>query len=80
MLETNPKKSILDPLYDENTYLCVETERMVSAGLGADCSLPVAALADLRNGVLSLKKVQLAGKKEVSIKDFNNAYQLIELS
>jgi len=32
------------------------------------------------NGVLSLKKVQLAGKKEVSIKDFNNAYQLIELS
>ena len=32
------------------------------------------------NGVLSLKKVQLAGKKKVSIKDFNNAYQLIELS
>ena len=32
------------------------------------------------NGVLSLKKVQLSGKKEVSIKDFNNAYQLIELS
>ena len=32
------------------------------------------------NGVLSLKKVQLAGKKEVTIKDFNNAYQLIELS
>ena len=32
------------------------------------------------NGVLSLIKVQLAGKKEVSIKDFNNAYQLIELS
>jgi len=32
------------------------------------------------NGILSLKKVQLAGKKEVSIKDFNNAYQLIELS
>jgi len=32
------------------------------------------------NGVLSLKKVQLAGKNEVSIKDFNNAYQLLELS
>ena len=31
------------------------------------------------NGVLSLKKVQLAGKNEVSIKDFNNAYQLLEL-
>jgi len=32
------------------------------------------------NGVLSLKKVQLAGKNEVSIQDFNNAYQLLELS
>ncbi len=32
------------------------------------------------NGVLSLKKVQLAGKNKVSIKDFNNAYQLLELS
>ena len=32
------------------------------------------------NGVINLKKVQLAGKKEVSIKDFNNAYQLIKLN
>ena len=31
------------------------------------------------NGVINLKKVQLSGKKEVSIKDFNNAYQLINL-
>jgi methionyl-tRNA formyltransferase len=31
------------------------------------------------SGVINLKKVQLAGKKEVSIKDFNNAYQLIKL-
>ena len=31
------------------------------------------------NGVINLKKVQLSGKKEVSIKDFNNAYQLIKL-
>ena len=31
------------------------------------------------NGILSLKKVQLAGKNEVSIKDFNNAYQLVEM-
>ena len=30
-------------------------------------------------GILSLKKVQLAGKNVVSIKDFNNAYQLIML-
>ena len=32
------------------------------------------------SGVISLKKVQLAGKKEVSIKDFNNAYQLMKLN
>ena len=31
------------------------------------------------SGVLSLKRVQLAGKNVVSIKDFNNAYQLIKL-
>ena len=32
------------------------------------------------SGILSLIKVQLAGKNVVSIKDFNNAYQLIRLS
>ena len=32
------------------------------------------------DGVLSLKQVQLAGKNVVSIKDFNNAYQLESLS
>ena len=32
------------------------------------------------NGVLSLIKVQLSGKNVVSIKDFNNAYQLIKLN
>ena len=32
------------------------------------------------SGVINLKKVQLSGKKEVSIKDFNNAYQLIKLN
>lgn len=32
------------------------------------------------NGVINLKKVQLSGKNKVSIKDFNNAYQLIELN
>ncbi len=31
------------------------------------------------SGTLSLIKVQLSGKNEVSIKDFNNAYQLVEL-
>lgn len=73
MLETNPKKSILEPLYDEQSYLCLETERMVSAGLGADCSLPVAALADLTNGVLSLKAFVADAKGEniIRVKESN---------
>ena len=32
------------------------------------------------SGVINLKRVQLSGKKEVSIKDFNNAYQLMKLN
>ena len=32
------------------------------------------------NGVINLKRVQLSGKNKVSIKDFNNAYQLIKLN
>ena len=32
------------------------------------------------NGVINLKKVQLSGKNKASIKDFNNAYQLIKLN
>ena len=32
------------------------------------------------NGVINLKKVQLSGKNKVSIKDFNNAYQLIKFN
>ena len=31
-------------------------------------------------GIIRLKKVQLAGKKPILIKDFNNAYKLIKLS
>jgi methionyl-tRNA formyltransferase len=32
------------------------------------------------SGIISLKRVQLAGKNVVSIKDFNNAYQLLKLN
>lgn len=35
----------LAPLQDNNVARCVSAERGISAGLGADCSLPVAALA-----------------------------------
>ena len=37
----------LQPLYDIDTDRCVRAERAVSAGLGADCALPVAANAVL---------------------------------
>ena len=37
----------LAPLKDHNVAQCVEAERGISAGLGADCSLPVAAHATL---------------------------------
>ncbi len=41
----NPVVQMLDALKDDVVARCVEAERGVSAGLGADCSLPVAALA-----------------------------------
>ena len=79
MLDTNPKKSLLDPLYDEKSYLCIETERMVSAGLGADCSLPVAALADLTKGVLSLSAFisDVKGESIIRVKESNTHQELL---
>ena len=37
--------AVLAALEDQNVARCVSAERGISAGLGADCSLPVAALA-----------------------------------
>ena len=39
----SPALELLRPLMDANTDRCVRAERGVSAGLGADCALPVAA-------------------------------------
>ncbi len=39
--------TLLAPLKDLNVARCVEAERGISAGLGADCSLPVAAYATI---------------------------------
>ena len=74
MLDNNPKKSLLDLLYDEKSYICIESERMVSAGLGADCSLPVAALADLANGVLSLSAFvsDAIGERVIRVNESNS--------
>ena len=40
--------SLLAPLHDPATAACVTAERGVSAALGADCSLPMAAYAELQ--------------------------------
>ena len=42
--------ALLEPLKDAAVERCVSAERGISAGLGADCSLPVAALATLDAG------------------------------
>ena len=41
----SPALQLLQPLVDTQTERCVRAERGVSAGLGADCALPVAAMA-----------------------------------
>ncbi len=67
-----------------------ETIRIIEAeSLSQDSSSPPGTVIEQNkkachiatgSGVLSLKRVQLAGKNVVSIKDFNNAYQLIKLN
>lgn len=45
ILSDSPVAALLDKLLDRNVVRCVEAERGISAGLGADCALPVAAYA-----------------------------------
>jgi len=45
----------LAPLHDEATAKAVEAERMVSRALGGSCSVPLAAYAQWRDGVLQLR-------------------------
>ena len=47
--------SLLQPLNDERVARCVATERLVSAGLGADCSMPVAAYAEISGSEIRLR-------------------------
>ena len=45
----------LAPLRDEVIAKCVTAERGVSKGLGADCSLPIAAMATMENDLITLE-------------------------
>jgi hydroxymethylbilane synthase len=48
-------RRLLEPLNDVITARCVATERLVSAGLGADCSMPVAAYAQMQGDTVFLR-------------------------
>ena len=52
----SPVQALLETLIDRDVARCVEAERGISAGLGADCALPVAAHAALTtNGEIQLR-------------------------
>ena len=52
----SPVQALLETLIDKDVAHCVEAERGISAGLGADCALPVAAHAELTtNGEIHLR-------------------------
>ena len=52
----SPVQALLEALIDKDVARCVEAERGISAGLGADCALPVAAHAELTtNGEIHLR-------------------------
>lgn len=48
-------RDLLTPLDDVDVNHCVAAERAVSAALGADCSLPIAAHATRSRGLITLK-------------------------
>ena len=50
-----PIMRLLAPLRDPRTAARVTAERGVSAALGADCSLPLAAYAELQQGQIWLR-------------------------
>lgn len=56
----------------------IKKDHRIKSGTVIKCSKGECLIAT-NNGILSLEKVQLAGKKVVNIKDFINAFQLIKL-
>ena len=56
IITDSPVRALLEKLSDSRVSRCVEAERGISAGLGADCALPVAAHALLTtNGEIQLR-------------------------
>ncbi len=57
LAESEHVQALLAPLNDSRVSACVSAERFVSAGLGADCSAPLGAYAELRGDSLHLRAV-----------------------
>lgn len=56
IVTNSPVQALLETLIDKDVARCVEAERGISTGLGADCALPVAAHAGLTtNGEIHLR-------------------------
>ena len=56
IITDSPVRALLEKLSDSRVSRCVEAERGISAGLGADCALPVAAHGVLEaNGDIHLR-------------------------
>jgi hydroxymethylbilane synthase len=54
-------RTLLRALNDESTASCVQAERAVSRALGGNCSLPLAAYAERKNNVMTLRALVASG-------------------
>lgn len=55
LAENETVRALLEMIGDSGTFRCIEAERALLRSIGGDCHSPVAALAQLRNGVMSLR-------------------------
>lgn len=62
-------RAMLAPIHHAETAICVKAERAFLAALGGGCSLPVAAYAEIRKGVLNLRGrvCELDGKQMIDV-------------
>jgi len=56
--------NLIEPLTDDDTYLCVKAERALNRRLGGDCHVPIAAYAQIDGAQLSMHS--LVGKLDGS--------------
>jgi hydroxymethylbilane synthase len=54
LAENDTVRSLLDGISDQPAFQCIEAERTLLDTLGADCHSPVAALAQIEDGVMML--------------------------